>query len=193
MPLSAPAEREPIHTRTIECRGYLRGDGLWDIEGRLADTKTYAFDNRWRGEVAAGQPVHDMRVRLTVDDDLVIRAVEAVIEAAPFAVCAEVTETTPVFAVLEGERIGPGWSRTVCRLVGGTKGCTHVSELLGRMATTCYQTVFPYRARTGAPPNEPRDRPPRLVNSCHAWRDDGALVAEHYPRYVAKERETAGE
>jgi hypothetical protein len=192
MPLSAPAEREPIHTRTIECRGYLRGDGLWDIEGRLTDTKTYAFNNRWRGEVAAGRPVHDMSVRLTVDDELVIRAVEAVIDAAPFAVCAEVTGATPPFAALEGERIGRGWSRTVRRLVGGTKGCTHVTELLGRMATTCYQTVFPYRARTRARPTEPR--PPRLRNSCHAWRDDGPLVAELHPRFhVAKERESAGE
>lgn len=184
--LSAPAEREPIHTRTIECRGYLRGDGLWDIEGRLADTKAYAFASRWRGEVAAGEPVHDMRVRLTVDDDFVVRAVEAAFAATPFAVCGE---ARPVFAALVGERIGPGWSATVRRLVGGTRGCTHVSELLGRMATACYQTIVPYRARAGAP-SEPDD-PPRLVNSCHAWRDDGALVAEHYPRH-AREPEAAG-
>ena len=57
MPLSSPVAREPIHTRRIECRGYRRADGLWDIEGHLVDTKAYAFMNRHRGEVKAGEPV----------------------------------------------------------------------------------------------------------------------------------------
>ena len=42
MPLSAPAPRHFMHNRAIECRGYQREDGLWDIEGHLVDTKTYA-------------------------------------------------------------------------------------------------------------------------------------------------------
>ncbi|MBO6784243.1 MAG: DUF2889 domain-containing protein, partial [Alphaproteobacteria bacterium] len=45
MPLSPPAEREHIHTRTVECAGYRRTDGLWDIEGHLTDVKTYTFEN----------------------------------------------------------------------------------------------------------------------------------------------------
>ncbi len=76
MPLSEPNAREHIHTRDISCRGYRREDGLWDIEGHLVDTKTYAFDNRFRGEVAPGMPVHEMWLRVTVDDDLRIKDVE---------------------------------------------------------------------------------------------------------------------
>ncbi len=41
MPLSAPAPRQLMHNRAIECRGYQREDGMWDIEGHLVDTKTY--------------------------------------------------------------------------------------------------------------------------------------------------------
>ena len=33
MPLPAPAPRTLKHTRAIECTGYEREDGLWDIEG----------------------------------------------------------------------------------------------------------------------------------------------------------------
>ena len=40
MPLSAPAARERLHTRQIECHGYRRADGLFDIEGHSTDTKT---------------------------------------------------------------------------------------------------------------------------------------------------------
>ncbi|MFQ5955759.1 MAG: DUF2889 domain-containing protein, partial [Kiloniellales bacterium] len=77
MPLSPAAAREPMHTRQIECRGYRRQDGLWDIEGHLTDEKSYAFHNQWRGEIASGEPVHDMWLRLTVDDDLLIHEAEA--------------------------------------------------------------------------------------------------------------------
>jgi len=54
MPLPAATPREPIHTRRIEMQGYLRQDGLWDIEGRLTDGKSYAFKNDYRGEVKVG-------------------------------------------------------------------------------------------------------------------------------------------
>jgi hypothetical protein len=83
MALSPPAEREPLHRRACDIRGYRRADGLWDIEGRLTDTKTYAFPNEWRGEIASGEPIHDMWIRLTVDDDFVVRDIEVVTDAGP--------------------------------------------------------------------------------------------------------------
>ena len=77
MSLSRSVARRHIHTRSIECHGYLRDDGLWDIEGSLIDRKSYSFDNIDRGGVAAGEPIHSMVVRLTVDEDLVVREAEA--------------------------------------------------------------------------------------------------------------------
>ena len=58
MPLSPPVEREPIHTRKVTCRGYLRQDGLWDVEGHMTDQKSYAYPNDYRGQIEAGEPVH---------------------------------------------------------------------------------------------------------------------------------------
>ena len=40
MPLTNPAPRKLMHTRAIDCKGYERADGLWDIEAHLVDTKT---------------------------------------------------------------------------------------------------------------------------------------------------------
>ena len=77
MPLSKPAARKHIHTRDIKCHGFERDDGLWDIEGRLTDTKTYTFDNHDRGGIAAGEPIHDMLIRLTLTGDMVVAAAEA--------------------------------------------------------------------------------------------------------------------
>jgi len=54
MPLSQPAERERLHTRSIEINGYRRVDGLYDIEAHLTDCKSYGQTNFDRGYIAAG-------------------------------------------------------------------------------------------------------------------------------------------
>ena len=77
MPLSAPSARKPLHNREISCKGFHRSDGLWEIEGRLTDRKNYSFENETRGTVNAGDPVHDMWIRITLDDNLLIINVEA--------------------------------------------------------------------------------------------------------------------
>ena len=46
--------RKHVHTRAIDYRGFERDDGMWDIEAHMTDTKTYAFNNNWRGEVKVG-------------------------------------------------------------------------------------------------------------------------------------------
>ncbi len=84
MPLSPPASRDLIHSRQVECRGYRRSDGLWDVEGHLTDTKTYGFENEFRGVVPPGVPVHEMWVRLTVDDEMVIQDIETSTDHSPF-------------------------------------------------------------------------------------------------------------
>jgi len=188
MPLSAAAApREHIHTRSIECRGFRREDGLWDIEGHLTDTKTYGFSNHFRGELPPGEPVHDMWLRITVDDRLVIHAVEAVTDASPYPVCPGIT---PNFQRLQGLRIYPGFQKQVRDLLGGIQGCTHLVDLLGPLATTAYQTVFPYRAREYelrlAREGREADRPtrkPKLVDSCHAFASDGEVVQRYWPEF----------
>ena len=43
MPLedAANTTRRHMHTRSIECSGYLRDDGLWEVEAWLRDTKPF--------------------------------------------------------------------------------------------------------------------------------------------------------
>ena len=178
MPLPPPAAREHIHTRTVECSGYRRNDGLWDIEGHLTDTKTYTFENKERGAVPPGEPVHEMWIRLTVDDDLTIHDVETVTDYSPFMMCKEVA---PNFKRLVGESIGPGWRRTVRQKVGGIEGCTHIVELLGPVATTAFQTIFPLKSREKPEGAADTSGPPRLLNTCHAFRSDGPKVREIWP------------
>ena len=178
MSLSPPAPREELHHRRIDCRGYRRADGLWDIEGRLVDTKTYAFANAFRGTIEPGEALHDMSIRLTLDDRLTVVAVEATTDAGPFAACPAITSA---FAKLEGLTIGAGWRRAVQSRLGGVHGCTHLVELLGPVATTAYQTIYSWRAREN--PAVDDSRPPRHLNTCHALRRDGEAVRLHWPKW----------
>ncbi len=173
MPLSEPAPRRAIHCRQVTCQGFQRDDGLWDIEGRLVDTKTYEFTNRDRGAIPPGTPIHEMVVRVTVDDELVIRQIEAVTLHAPFAICGDIT---PAFSALAGMSLTNGFLREVRARFGGVKGCTHIVELMAPIATTAYQTIAPLRHLKT---REGRDN---LLDSCHALAADGPVMAREFSR-----------
>ncbi len=176
MPLPLPASRKQIHARKIELHGFEREDGLWDIEGHLTDTKTYAFPNRYRGAIAAGEPIHDMSLRITLDDDFVIHKIEAVSDGTPFAICPNAAAS---YEDLKGLRIAAGWSRQVRNLVGGVKGCTHLTTLLNEAATVAFQTIYALRHRGKA--DEPAAAKPELLDSCYAFASDSDVIKEHWP------------
>lgn len=179
MPLSAPVARRHRHTRRIELNGYQREDGLWDIEAHLIDTKGYEFPNRFRGRIAVGEALHEMWLRLTVDDGLVIRAVEAVTDHSPFPEC---PRAAPNYQALVGLQIGSGWTDRVKQRMPSTSGCTHLFELLRPLATAAIQTIMPLRRKddpTGT-------RRPALIDTCLGWRADGEAVAAIYPDWHRK-------
>lgn len=179
MPLSPPPSRKLIHTRRIVCEGYQRDDGLWDIEGQIVDTKAYSFETHARGTVAAGVPVHDMRVRLTIDEDMVVHEAEAYTASSPFDICSEVA---PDIGKLKGEKIEAGWSKRVFALLGATLGCTHINQLLtGPLATTAFQALVPVRQARARDPN----KKPGLIDTCHALRADGPVVKHEWPKFYS--------
>ena len=179
MPLSTPHPRELLHRRSIECTGYRREDGLFDIEGHLTDVKSYSFPNRYRGQIRAGEPVHDMWVRLTLDEHLLIHAI-----------CGDINDA---YAALSGIRIGAGWRRQVQERVGGVRGCVHITELLWPMATTAFQTVHGRRAERRPEPGEHTGGKPFFVDSCHALASDGPVIRDELPQWFTGEQGFTGE
>ena len=99
MPLSPPVGRQHLHTRRVTCQGFFREDGLWDIEGRITDEKTYEHANEWRGPLKAGDFVHDMSIRLTLDHKFTIVDVEAVTDKSPYRICGGIAPDSGVAAV----------------------------------------------------------------------------------------------
>ncbi len=186
MPLPPPTERVTMHAREVVCRGYRRADGLWDIEARVTDRKGYAVHNDHR-TVEPGTPFHDMALRVTLDDSLLIHAIEACIDSGPHRICPAVT---PNFQRLVGLRIATGFGPELRRLVGGVHGCTHLGELFGPLATAAIQTIHPLRR--GFSGADPAARP-APIDTCHALAATGAVVAKYWPRFhVRPERAAVG-
>lgn len=167
------AARRLAHTRQIVCTGYAREDGLYDIEASMRDTKGHHASMLFK-EVPAGEPVHDMWLRITVDGDLVIHDARALTHAAPTPYC---TQINAAYGKLIGVRIGNGFMKEVKARVGGGAGCTHLTELLGPMATTAFQTIIGLRDGAHAEMVDGARAPLLpMLDTCHAWRADGEVV-----------------
>jgi hypothetical protein len=183
--VSAGAERELLHRRNYEFAGYRRADGLFEIEGRMTDHKSYAFPNEWRGTIAADEALHDMRIRLVVDDQFRIAEAAAETAAGPYEICPAIT---PAFQALKGERIGRGWSALLREKFGGVRGCTHHVELLRNLGTVAYQTIYGEQSRRRrqehiASPAQRSTTRPAIIDSCHAYAADGDVVKTNWPEF----------
>lgn len=165
--------RRPVHLRRIACEGFLRDDGLVDIEGTLIDTKPAPFDLPDK-TVPIGEPVHRMTLCLTIDRELMIVAASARTLDAPYEVCGDIVDS---YRKLVGLRIEPGFVQRVKRMFRGTLGCTHLSELLPTMATTALQVMWSMHF-DGPDPSWKRGGSP--LGACHALRLDGPVVLKHF-------------
>jgi Protein of unknown function (DUF2889) len=189
-PNQASGERRRLmHRRSVECTGYLRDDGLWEVEARLIDTKPFAQRDRFRGELKPGDPVHDIALRLAVDDRMTIIEAETMMRSTPFPTCIEVE---PILQRLVGERIGKGWRDLVRQKIGRLETCTHLAELLGPAVTALFQTMSYGRTPEGRGSLDHQhavSEPPFFIGGCHSWRTDGPIVAELFPQFATGPRE----
>lgn len=172
--LSPPVLREAVHKRQINCNGFVRNDGLYDIEAEMTDHKTYAFPSDFRNTVTPDLPVHHMILRITINKERVIEHAEAITITGPYEICPLANK---VFHNLVGLQIGPGWRRKVQAAIGGRHGCTHITELLGSVATIAYQTLYGEEARQNRKLGRMTDQDKQssrtqLVNSCVGYADD---------------------
>ncbi len=170
-------ERKELHHRQLDLRFFERSDGLFEVEGRLLDRKTHPFRRLLQdSDAPPGTPLHDISVRLVLDESLLVHDASATLSASPFEVCRGAANT---LAPLKGLRIGAGWNKRVRELLGGAASCTHIMEMLGPMATTAYQGLAPRRlARMSEPGNEAHLT---KIDSCYAYGRQREVVARLWP------------
>jgi hypothetical protein len=176
---SGPVTREELHFRRIDMRGYRRSDGLFEVEGRVTDSKTHEFVHPAPGRtVATGEPIHDMGVRLVFDEQMLVHDVQTFTHDAPYAAC---PEGGRALQSIKGMRMAGGWSREVRERLRGARSCTHLMEILIPMATAAYQSLG--YLRVAQPERLDADGRPLQIDSCYAYSAAGEVVLRRWPRF----------
>jgi hypothetical protein len=179
MPLTEATPRREIHHRTIDMRTYAREDGLYDVEAHLVDRKAFPYYRISRTEpIPAGQALHDFRIRMTVDGELIVREITATSDVTPWELCKEAATTV---SALVGEQIGRGWGAKVREHLRGAASCTHLMELLVPMATTALQGIRGLRPER--PPALDENGVPKRLDSCYAYGRRREIVKRLWPQH----------
>lgn len=154
-----------LHHRSVDYRSWVHEDGALEIEGRLVDAKAYDTRVGFDRELPAGEPVHDMTIRLMIEPDRRIREIHLRMDSSPFDVCPEIIRH---FETLRGTSMGKGWNALLNERFAGVGGCRHLIDLLRGMATVAFQSLS---RGTWTP-----EALEGLNDSCHAFRESGPVV-----------------
>ena len=176
MPLPpSTVERTRMHVRSVQLDGYKRVDGLWDIEARLTDVKGHDYPISSK-TIPQGEAVHDMWVRVTIDHKMNVVDAAACTDAMPYDGMYDTIH--PAYAQLIGLNLFHGFRKAVKDLFGGTRGCSHITELVMFLPTAALQT-FASDVRD----NEDSGHKPYQLDKCHALDSHSDAVRRYYPRW----------
>jgi hypothetical protein len=178
MPLP-PTEisRHRLHQRSIVLEGWQRDDGLWDIEARLVDRKDHDYPLA-SGVRLQGEAIHDMWIRVTVDQQLNVHDAVASSDSVPYPGGCDTI--APDYGRLKGLNLSRGFRRATTELFESVRGCSHMTELTNLLPTAAIQTfaslVRDVEGYSG-------DQKPFQLDQCHALETSSETVRRYYPRW----------
>jgi hypothetical protein len=175
---TAASERQLKHRRRIDVQVYARGNGLWEVDAHITDVRP-APTRMATGLLPAGAPIHEMLLRLVVDERFNIVEAGAQTLAMPYP--GECERYGDAYGRLVGLNLMQGFRHAVRQRLGGVQGCTHLTELTQVLPTAVVQAfageVIDTRGDAEA------STQPFQIDRCHALRADGPTVQTYYPRW----------
>lgn len=173
----ATSPRVLKHSRVIQIDAYARADDLWDIDARISDTKTSDFE-LVAGVRPAGQPIHDLGIRITFNTDFTIIAASAISTSHPYPGYCQ--SATPAYQKLVGLNLLKQFRQEVKLRLGGILGCTHITELTQVLPTAAIQAF----AGDVIKFEKNQSQQPFQLDKCHTLALDSEAVATYYPRWA---------
>ena len=175
---TAASDRQLKHRRSIEVQIYARGNGLWEVDAHISDVRSRET-RMATGMLPAGEPIHDMLLRLVVDERF--NVIEAGAETSAMPYPGECNSYGDIYSRLVGLNLMRGFRHAVKERLGGVQGCTHITELTQVLPTAVVQAFAGEVLDTrgdGADSQQPFQ-----IDRCHALRADGLAVKTYYPRW----------
>ncbi|WP_280153293.1 DUF2889 domain-containing protein [Piscinibacter sp. XHJ-5] len=178
LPTAAP-ERQLKHRRSLDVQVFARGNGLWEVDARLIDVKTRDVAMTVGSTRRAGDPIHDMLLRLVINEQLDI--LEAGSDTLWMPYPGHCEHHGDAYAALVGLNLLRGFRLKVLERLRGVQGCTHLTELTQVLPTAVIQAMAGevIDTREGGASGEP----PFQIDRCHALRADGEVVRQYFPRW----------
>ena len=202
MPLPpSNVNRELLHTRTMRVDAYARDDGQWDLDAELVDVKGYDFTKHSGAIHKAGQAVHRIYLRITIDASFTITDAVAAYDAAPYQeFCFSIA---PEYKDLVGMNLLKGFRNAVKARFARTAGCTHLTELSYILPTAAVQAMAGKRRKEAesqaksefevAPQSAKNAKRPFHIEGCHALKADGPMTLKFYPQWYVKPSSSSDE
>ena len=180
---TAASDRQLKHRRRIDVQIYARGNGLWEVDAHITDVRARETAVV-AGVLPAGQPIHEMLLRLVVDEQLNVVEAGAQTLAMPYPGACD--RYGDVYSRLVGLNLMKGFRQAVKERLGGVQGCTHITELTQVLPTAVVQAFADEVLDTGG--KSESSAQPFQIDRCHALRSDGQTVKIHYPRWYRPPR-----
>ena len=177
LPPASP-ERTLKHRRNIDIQVFSRGNGLWEVDARITDVKTRDA-NLAGGLRKAGDPIHEMLLRLVVDEQFNVLEAGAQTLKMPYPDLCD--QHGDAYGRLVGLNLLKGFRAAAKEVLGGIKGCTHITEICQVLPTAVLQAFV--GEVIDSRENPASGKRPFQVDGCHALRSDGEAVRLHYPRW----------
>ena len=175
---TAASDRQLKHRRSIDVQIYTRGNGLWEVDAHISDVRSRET-RMVNGVLPAGQPIHDMLLRLVVDERCNIVEAGAQTTAMPYP--GQCDRYGEIYSRLVGLNLLKGFRQAVRERVGGALACTHITELAQLLPTAVVQAFAGEVIDThGASADSTQ---PFQIDRCHALRADSPTVQTYYPRW----------
>ena len=183
---TAASARQLKHRRCIDVQVYARGNGLWEVDAHITDVRPRET-RMVTGTLPAGQPIHEMLLRLVVDEQLNVVEAGAQTLAMPYP--GECDRYGDVYGRLAGLNLMQGFRRAVKERLGGVQGCTHITELTQLLPTAVVQAFAGEVLDTQG--DSESSAQPFQIDRCHALRSDGPTVKTYYPRWYRATQHSA--
>ncbi len=177
LPAAAP-QRQLKHRRQIDVQVFARGDGLWEVDATLTDVKTRVA-HMAEGPRPAGTPIHEMLLRLVVNERLDILEAGSETRWMPYA--GHCDDHGDAYGRLVGLNLLDRFRHHLRERVGGVLGCTHVTELAQVLPTAVVQAFAGEVIDTRGTADGAAK--PFQLDRCHALKSSGAVVRLNYPRW----------
>jgi len=168
----------PVHERRLELRTYPVENDQLVVEGWLKDDRLIR-GYHWNGKPREPGAVHRMCVRMLIGGwPVTILDAEAEMPRTPHELC---PGTLNSVQKIVGTQIVPGYGEKVNQLIGGVRGCNHLTHLIVVMGTAALHGYWTHYSRKPHP--VPRSLGEfrglsSLINSCSLWGEDGPIMAE---------------